>query len=225
MHNHLFLLIFLAASAVLPAAVHAQGNDAKNPFPLAAPAGKDSNARNVAPSSAVNQGTFDVKGWKYGNAFPTPPGAKIWNPVKLKMMQGGKVVGGTVRGLASPSTYCAMADAGYDFIWTEMQHEASSWNDVPVRGTLTTAQATAAGLSLRGSTGFLTYIEGLGMVDLRGTAFTSGSGIPLIHSYPLGIARIPAPDMSFNVNPSELNVRAATTDLQASVDHRFRNGF
>ena len=109
-------------------------------------------------------------------------------------------------------------------IVTSYTDQASSWNDVPVRGTLTTAQATAAGLSLRGSTGFLTYIEGLGMVDLRGTAFTSGSGIPLIHSSPLGIARIPAPDMSFNVNPTELNVRAATTDLQASVDHRFRNG-
>ena len=42
-------------------------------------------------------------------------------------MQGGKVVGGTVRGVVAPSVYCAMADAGYDFIWTEMQHEGSSW--------------------------------------------------------------------------------------------------
>ena len=108
---------------------------------------------------------------------------------------------------------------------TSYSDQASSWNEVPVRGTLTTAQATAAGLSLRGSTGFLTYIEGLGMVDLRGTAFTSGSGIPLIHSYPLGIAKVPSPDKSFNANPIELNVRAATTDLQASVDHRFRSGF
>ena len=43
------------------------------------------------------------------------------------VMQGGKVVGGTVRGVVAPSVYCAMADAGYDFIWTEMQHEGSSW--------------------------------------------------------------------------------------------------
>src|SRR5579883_2465255 len=63
-------------------------------FPLAAPAGKDSNAKNVAPPGAVNQGPFDAAAWKYGNAFNPPAGSKIWNPVKLKMMQGGKVTGG-----------------------------------------------------------------------------------------------------------------------------------
>ena len=54
-------------------------------FPLAAPAGKDSNARTVAPPGAVNQGPFDPTTWKYGPAFNSPPGAKIWNPAKLKM--------------------------------------------------------------------------------------------------------------------------------------------
>jgi 2-keto-3-deoxy-L-rhamnonate aldolase RhmA len=103
---------------------------AKDPFPLAAPAGKDSNARQVAPPGAVNQGPFDNKNWKYGNAFPVPPGSKIWNPAKLKLMQGGKLVGGTVRGAVAPNVYCAMANAGYDFIWTEMQHEGSSWGEV-----------------------------------------------------------------------------------------------
>ena len=58
-------------------------------FPLAAPAGKDSNARMVAPMGAINQGPFDPAAWKYGPAFDPPPGAKVWNPVKLKMMQGG----------------------------------------------------------------------------------------------------------------------------------------
>ena len=42
--------------------------------------------------------------------------AEIWNPAKIKLMQGGKVVGGTVRGVRDPSTYCTMANAGYDFI-------------------------------------------------------------------------------------------------------------
>src|SRR5215471_18500775 len=60
-------------------------------FPLAAAAGKDSNARNVAPAGAVNQGPFDPSSWKYGPAFNAPPNSKVWNPVKLKMMQGGKV--------------------------------------------------------------------------------------------------------------------------------------
>src|SRR6185503_4705864 len=36
------------------AAPHAAGQDAGNKFPLAAPAGKDSNARQVAPPGAVN---------------------------------------------------------------------------------------------------------------------------------------------------------------------------
>ena len=34
--------------------------------------------------------------WKYGHDFDAPPNAKIWNPVKLKMMKGEKVTGGTV---------------------------------------------------------------------------------------------------------------------------------
>ena len=39
------------------------------------------------------------------------------------------MVGGTVRA-TDPRTYCAMAAAGYDFIWVEMQHEAISWEQV-----------------------------------------------------------------------------------------------
>src|SRR5207248_866108 len=63
-------------------------------FPLAASAGRDSNARNVAPAGAVNQGPFNAATWKYGGAFNPPAGAQIWNPAKIKMMQGGKVTGG-----------------------------------------------------------------------------------------------------------------------------------
>ena len=29
-----------------------------------------------------------------------------------------------------PATYCAMANAGYDFIWTEMQHDSKDWGTV-----------------------------------------------------------------------------------------------
>src|SRR6478672_13157778 len=82
-------------------------------FPLAAPAGKDSGARLAAPAGAVNQGPFDPTTWKYGTAFNPPQGAKIWNPVKLKLMQGGKVTGGTLFSATDPATYCAMANAGY----------------------------------------------------------------------------------------------------------------
>ena len=47
-------------------------------FPLAAPAGRDSNARNVAPAGAVNQGVFNMANWKYGPAFDPPAGSQIW---------------------------------------------------------------------------------------------------------------------------------------------------
>ena len=97
-------------------------------FPLAAAAGADSNARGVAPAGAINQGPFNPATWKYGPAFNPPDGARIWNPAKLKLMQGGKVTGGTVFSATDPSTYCAMANAGYDFVWTEMQHGSRDWD-------------------------------------------------------------------------------------------------
>src|SRR5215510_5720401 len=79
-------------------------------FPLAAPAGKDSNARTVAPAGAVNTGAFDIASWKYGTAFDPPPNSKVWNPVKLKLKAGQKVTGGTLFSATDPATYCAMAN-------------------------------------------------------------------------------------------------------------------
>src|SRR5262249_37557572 len=120
-----------AAPAPAPQASDAAPQAPAATFPLAAPAGKDSNARASAPPGAVNQGPFDPKTWKYGSSFSPPPTAKtIWNPVKLKLQQGGKITGGTVFHSTDPSTYCAMANAGYDFIWTEMQHSPRDWEAV-----------------------------------------------------------------------------------------------
>jgi len=99
-------------------------------FPLAAKAGQDSHAIDQAPAGAVNQGKFDMEKWKYGHAWDAPQGAKIWNPVKLKMMRGEKVVGGTVFAATDPEIYCAMANAGYDFTWTEQQHDARDWKEL-----------------------------------------------------------------------------------------------
>jgi 2-keto-3-deoxy-L-rhamnonate aldolase RhmA len=109
----------------------ASGQQAKTPsFPLAAPAGKDSNARNVAPAGALNKGPFDPKTWKNGGAFAAPAGSKVWNPVKLKMQRGETVVAGTLYHAVDPWVYCAMANAGYDFIWVEMQHSTREWGEV-----------------------------------------------------------------------------------------------
>ncbi len=102
----------------------------KTQFPLAAPAGKDSGAKQTGPAGAANQGAFDPASWRYGTTFNAPPGSKAWNPVKIKLQQGGKVTGGTVFSATDPATYCAMANAGYDFIWTEMQHGQTDWQQV-----------------------------------------------------------------------------------------------
>ncbi len=99
-------------------------------FPLAAPAGKDSGAITTSLPGGVNQGMIEEGSWKYGPAFNAPAGSKIWNPVKLKMMRGEKITGGTVFSSDDPATYCAMANAGYDFIWTEMQHDSRDWENV-----------------------------------------------------------------------------------------------
>ena len=136
MRRSLFALVFALgltpAFAQTPPAPNADPY-ANNPdagklqFPLAASAGKDSGAIRTAPAGAVNQGPFDAKTWKYGPAWNAPADAKIWNPVKLKMMRGEKVTGGTVFATTDPAIYCAMANAGYDFIWTEMQHDSRDW--------------------------------------------------------------------------------------------------
>ena len=140
--KRLFFAVTLSAALGMVAA-QAQNNPpanadpyANNPragtmqFPLAAPAGKDSGAITKALPGAVNQGMVDEATWKYGPAFNAPPNSKIWNPVKLKMMRGEKITGGTVFSSDDPATYCAMANAGYDFIWTEMQHDSRDWENV-----------------------------------------------------------------------------------------------
>jgi len=128
-----FALVLCAQTQQPPASADPYANNpdaGKLQFPLAAPAGKDSGAINKALPGGVNQGPIDPGAWKYGPAFDAPPNSTIWNPVKLKMMRGEKVTGGTVFSSTDPATYCAMANAGYDFIWTEMQHDSRDWEAV-----------------------------------------------------------------------------------------------
>ncbi len=74
---------------------------------------------------------FRAADFEYGPRFELPAGetARIWNPAKAKLVAGGPMIGGTVRA-TDPRTYCAMAAAGYDFVWVEMQHESISWEQV-----------------------------------------------------------------------------------------------
>ncbi len=55
--------------------------------------------------------------------------AAMFNTVKQKLAGGQQVVGGTIS-TADPDIYCAMASAGFDFLWIEMQHSPMTYTDV-----------------------------------------------------------------------------------------------
>jgi 2-keto-3-deoxy-L-rhamnonate aldolase RhmA len=58
-----------------------------------------------------------------------PAEARFYNTVKQKLSEGRQVVGGTVS-MPDPAVYCAMANAGFDFTWIEMQHSPLTHQDV-----------------------------------------------------------------------------------------------
>jgi len=128
-----FLVALCAALTVRAGIAQAQDDaaaSAQKNYPLAAKAGVDSHADLIAPPGAVNHGPLSEKTWKRGNAFDAPAGTPIWNPVKLKMMHGGKITSITINGNDTPANYCAAANSGVDFIWTEMQHSGGTWDSV-----------------------------------------------------------------------------------------------
>ena len=54
---------------------------------------------------------------------------RVYNTVKEKLARGEQVVGGTVIS-SDPNMYCSMANAGYDFLWIEMQHSPLTYQEV-----------------------------------------------------------------------------------------------
>src|SRR5262245_55735630 len=52
-----------------------------------------------------------------------------FNTAKQKLREGKSVVGATVFS-PDPNIYCAMANAGYDYLWIEMQHSPLTYGDV-----------------------------------------------------------------------------------------------
>src|SRR6202790_5907727 len=54
---------------------------------------------------------------------------KIYNTAKQKLKEGKQIFGATVFS-TDPNMYCAMANAGYDFLWIEMQHSPLTFEDV-----------------------------------------------------------------------------------------------
>lgn len=66
--------------------------------------------------------------WLQAWSSATAQEVRIYNTVKSKLIAGQQVVGGTVD-TADPEIYCAMANAGFDFIWIEMQHSPLSFSE------------------------------------------------------------------------------------------------
>jgi len=53
----------------------------------------------------------------------------MYNTTKQKLLDGKPVVGGTIHS-ADTETFRAMAGAGFDFLWIEMQHSALAYDEV-----------------------------------------------------------------------------------------------
>lgn len=64
-----------------------------------------------------------------GPAVRAQAPVRMFNTVKTKLSEGRQVVGGTVAS-SDPDIYCAMANAGFDFLWIEMQHSPLTYQDV-----------------------------------------------------------------------------------------------
>jgi 2-keto-3-deoxy-L-rhamnonate aldolase RhmA len=58
-----------------------------------------------------------------------PAQTKIYNTAKQKLAAGKPITGATILS-PDPNIYCAMANAGYDFTWIEMQHSPLTYSDV-----------------------------------------------------------------------------------------------
>jgi len=119
---------FLLAGAGVMAAAASAGTPGS--FPLAAKAGVDSHADKIAPLGAANQDPFNMSTWMYGHRFDALPKTPIWHPAKENMMRGEQITSVTIDGNADPGVYCAAANSGVDFIWTEMQHSGGTWGSV-----------------------------------------------------------------------------------------------
>ena len=62
-------------------------------------------------------------------AATTGSAQDYYNTVKTKLAEGRQVVGGTVS-TSDVNIYCAMANAGFDFLWIEMQHSPLTYEQV-----------------------------------------------------------------------------------------------
>lgn len=60
--------------------------------------------------------------------IPAAGQVRMFNTAKTKLKEGKQIIGGTVAS-SDPDVYCAMAGAGYDFLWIEMQHSPLTYQE------------------------------------------------------------------------------------------------
>jgi len=60
---------------------------------------------------------------------PRKSPVRLFNTAKQKLSEGKQIVGATVFS-PDPNIYCAMANAGYDYLWIEMQHSPLTFEEV-----------------------------------------------------------------------------------------------
>jgi 2-keto-3-deoxy-L-rhamnonate aldolase RhmA len=72
---------------------------------------------------------LSLAGWIVHARPAQPAAAPLYNTAKQKILAGKMVVGGTVSS-PDPNIYCAMAAAGFDYLWIEMQHSPLTYSDV-----------------------------------------------------------------------------------------------
>src|SRR5258708_5009535 len=71
-----------------------------------------------------------VAGWAVlAQPRQSASGVKIYNTAKQKLAAGKQIFGATILS-PDPNIYCAVANAGYDFTWIEMQHSPLTYGDV-----------------------------------------------------------------------------------------------
>src|SRR5262249_5909095 len=65
-----------------------------------------------------------------GTSLPSgAASSSLYNTAKEKLLAGKPVVGATILS-PDPNLYCAVAAAGFDFTWIEMQHSPITYSEV-----------------------------------------------------------------------------------------------
>jgi 2-keto-3-deoxy-L-rhamnonate aldolase RhmA len=86
------------------------------------------NIRRIVIGSVVCAMMCLTVAWVAQAQQPAAAPVKIYNTAKAKLMAGKQIFGGTIES-PDPNIYCAMANAGFDFLWIEMQHSTLTYEE------------------------------------------------------------------------------------------------